>query len=176
MYTLTSQIFYVKIYSSSQGLPTKWHCLIWHCSQIKHKNWTTENRNFSDLRVHFILILCNLSLKPSISDRTPDRADKITTLVIVYKYGLADRPDILNGLSSSCNMLNPNLEPIISATGRLEWEQMPHTELQQRHFCCKLTSLFKERIFVGFLYYFCQKSYVEVILATNKLVKWYRNC
>ncbi|PSN35040.1 hypothetical protein C0J52_15397 [Blattella germanica] len=40
-------------------------------------------------------------LNPSISDKTPDRAESITTLVMVYKYGFADKPDILKGLSNS---------------------------------------------------------------------------
>lgn len=52
---------------------------------------------------YFILILCNFSLKPSISLRTPDKADKITTLIVVKRYGFALRPDILNGVSSSFN-------------------------------------------------------------------------
>lgn len=52
--------------------------------------------------IYFILSLCNFTLKPSISENTPDNADRITSLVIVYKYGLADNPDILNGLSNSC--------------------------------------------------------------------------
>lgn len=46
--------------------------------------------------------MCSLSLKPSISERTPERAERMTTLVIVYKYGFADNPDILKGLSNSC--------------------------------------------------------------------------
>lgn len=45
--------------------------------------------------------LCSFNLKPSISENTPDNADNITNFVIVYKYGLADNPDILNGLSNS---------------------------------------------------------------------------
>lgn len=53
--------------------------------------------------LYLILILCNLSLKPNISLSTPDRAERITTLMVVYKYGLALRPDILNGDSSSFN-------------------------------------------------------------------------
>lgn len=51
---------------------------------------------------HLILILCNFNLNPKNSDRTPDRADNITTFVTVYKYGFAEKPEILNGLSSSC--------------------------------------------------------------------------
>lgn len=35
------------------------------------------------------------------SESTPDSADSITTFVMLYKYGLADNPDILKGLSSS---------------------------------------------------------------------------
>jgi len=73
---------------------------------LLHTNTHTHAPSLStsfSLLVYFILILCNLSLKPSISDRTPDKADRITTFVIVYRYGLADKPDILNGLSSSCN-------------------------------------------------------------------------
>ena len=50
---------------------------------------------------YFIFILCSFNLNPSISDNTPDSAESITTLVIVYKYGLADKPDILKGLSNS---------------------------------------------------------------------------
>jgi len=69
-----------------------------------HTHTPSLSTSFS-LPVYFILILCNLSLKPSISDRTPDKADRITTFVIVYRYGLADKPDILNGLSSSCNKI-----------------------------------------------------------------------
>lgn len=58
---------------------------------------------FEKLVVYLILILCNFNLNPSISLSTPERADNITTLTVVYKYGLALRPEILNGDSSSCN-------------------------------------------------------------------------
>jgi hypothetical protein len=51
---------------------------------------------------YLIFILCNFNLKPSISESTPESADNNTTLVMVYRYGLADSPEILNGLSSSC--------------------------------------------------------------------------
>ncbi|KYN18185.1 hypothetical protein ALC57_09530 [Trachymyrmex cornetzi] len=44
------------------------------------------------------------SLKPRSSESTPESADRSTTLVIVYKYGLADSPEILNGLSNSCKI------------------------------------------------------------------------
>lgn len=57
---------------------------------------------FSLKAIHYLIfILCSFSLNPSISLRTPDRADKITTFTVVYKYGLALRPDILNGDSNS---------------------------------------------------------------------------
>lgn len=52
-------------------------------------------------KYYLILILCNFNLKPSISLKTPDKADKITTFMVVYKYGFALRPDILNGDSNS---------------------------------------------------------------------------
>jgi hypothetical protein len=77
-----------------------------HMRMHMHTHTLTHTLSLStsiSLPVHLILILCNLSLKPSISDRTPDKADRITTFVIVYRYGLADKPEILNGLSSSCN-------------------------------------------------------------------------
>lgn len=35
--------------------------------------------------IYLILILCNFSLNPSISLNTPDKADKMTTLIVVYK-------------------------------------------------------------------------------------------
>lgn len=35
--------------------------------------------------IYLIFILCSFNLKPNISDKTPDRADSITTFVIVYK-------------------------------------------------------------------------------------------
>lgn len=50
---------------------------------------------------YLIFNLCSFNLKPSISEKTPDNADKITSFIIVYKYGLADNPDILKGLSNS---------------------------------------------------------------------------
>lgn len=50
---------------------------------------------------YLIFILCNFNLNPSISLRTPDNADNITTLTVVYKYGFALNPDILNGDSNS---------------------------------------------------------------------------
>lgn len=40
-------------------------------------------------------------MKPSNSESTPESADNSTTLVMVYRYGLAESPEILNGLSSS---------------------------------------------------------------------------
>jgi len=48
-----------------------------------------------------ILILYNLSLKPSSSVNTAENADSTTTFVMLYKNGFADSPEILNGLSSS---------------------------------------------------------------------------
>jgi len=48
-----------------------------------------------------ILILYNLSLKPSSSVNTAENADNTTTLVMLYRNGFADSPEILNGLSSS---------------------------------------------------------------------------
>lgn len=54
------------------------------------------------LVLYLILILCNFNLKPSISLNTPERADNMTTLIVVYKYGLALKPEILNGDSNSC--------------------------------------------------------------------------
>lgn len=69
-----------------------------------------QNNFFLDFIFHFvhrsttylILILCSFSLKPRHSLKTPDNADNITTLIVVYKYGFALRPDILNGDSNSC--------------------------------------------------------------------------
>lgn len=46
-------------------------------------------------------ILANLSLNPSISVRTAEKADSTTILVKLWRYELAEIPDILKGLSSS---------------------------------------------------------------------------
>jgi len=50
---------------------------------------------------YLILILCSFNLKPKISESTPDNADRTTTFVMLYRYGLAESPEILNGLSNS---------------------------------------------------------------------------
>lgn len=52
--------------------------------------------------LYLIFILCNFNLNPNNSDSTPDSADKITTFINVNRYGLSDKPAILNGLSNSC--------------------------------------------------------------------------
>lgn len=44
-----------------------------------------NNTSRIPMKNYFILILCNFSLNPKISDKTPDRAESITTLVILYK-------------------------------------------------------------------------------------------
>lgn len=51
--------------------------------------------------IYLILILCSFNLNPNISLKTPERADNITTLIVVYKYGFALKPEILNGDSNS---------------------------------------------------------------------------
>jgi len=51
--------------------------------------------------LYLIFILWSFSLKPSSSESTPESADSNTTLVMVYRYGLAESPEILNGLSNS---------------------------------------------------------------------------
>lgn len=70
--------------------------------------------------VYLILILCNFNLNPSISLRTPERADNMTTLTVVYKYGLALRPEILNGDSSSCEIIKIKFE-IRFVNGSVIW-------------------------------------------------------
>lgn len=63
--------------------------------------------NFIELEiVYFTLILCSFNLKPNISDRNPDSAESITSFVMAYKYGLAERPSIWKGLSISWNKNN----------------------------------------------------------------------
>lgn len=72
-------------------------------------NWVCRIIVFLVNIFYLILILCSFSLKPNISLRTPDRADKITTFTVVYRYGLALSPDILNGDSSSLSRSAANL-------------------------------------------------------------------
>lgn len=48
-----------------------------------------------------IFILYNFNLKPRSSVSTAENADNTTTLVMLYKNGFADSPEILNGLSNS---------------------------------------------------------------------------
>lgn len=45
---------------------------------------TQFTKNLFEVVIHLIFILCSFSLNPSMSDRTPDSADSITILVIVY--------------------------------------------------------------------------------------------
>lgn len=62
-----------------------------------------EHRSIVYVFIYLILILWSFNLNPNISLKTPDNADNMTTLIVVYKYGFALRPDILNGDSNSCN-------------------------------------------------------------------------
>lgn len=61
---------------------------------------------------YLILILCSFNLKPNISLSTPDKADKITTLIVVKRKGLALRPEILKGVSNSFNRSAANFKTL----------------------------------------------------------------
>ena len=63
--------------------------------------WWIVSSGYHQRVVYLSLILYNFNLKPSNSVRTAENADKTTTLVILYRYGLAQKPEILYGLSSS---------------------------------------------------------------------------
>lgn len=82
----------------------------WHYSSKNRANYTYSVCAFCFFifysNYYLILILWSFNLNPNISLKTPDNADSMTTLIVVYKYGFALRPDILKGDSNSCKIPN----------------------------------------------------------------------
>lgn len=118
--------------------------------KIVQPNIQTTNQNMDvwkfDMNIHdslmqtldfqaLSLILYSLSLNPRSSVRTAENAERTTTFVMFRISGLADIPEILNGLSNSWKQ-ETSFDTLFSLTLNLDTSTTIHCSLAHRWSVC----------------------------------------